>query len=69
MNNICAQTGQVRDFEAERYAYHKKNRSLSDAAKGLREQLILRTMQRHELESDEFYSARDKAIAIINSNR
>ena len=60
--NTCAQTGRPRDFDAERIAYNKRTKELRKAAHHLREDSIMQTMCRYELESDEFYTASEKAI-------
>ena len=69
MENImdtCAQTGRPRDFEAEAKRYAKRTAAIVSAANSLRESEIARTMLSYELESDEFYTAREKAIRLLS---
>ncbi len=58
--------GIMRDLEQEARDYQRKSDLLCRAAHGAREAEIMRTMCRHELESDEFYTAREKAIKLLN---
>jgi hypothetical protein len=52
MNNLCPQTGMVRDYDAEERAYRKRCDAINAAAHGARENHIARVCTRFELESD-----------------
>ena len=57
--------GIMRDLDAEAARYKRRTDSICKAAHGAREHEIMRTMCRYELESDEFYTAREKAISLL----
>lgn len=55
-----------RDLDAENKAYRLREKILAESVKNQREWEIARTAARYELESDEFLTARQKAIAIVD---
>ena len=57
----CAQTGQMRDLDAERVTYDHKWAEVYKAAENQRLATIARLCAQHELESDEFQTAEQKA--------
>ena len=64
----CPQSGLMRDFDAECKAYEHRAEQIRLASIGARNNQIARVCTRFELESDEFFSARDKALDIIRRN-
>lgn len=60
--------GIMRDLEAEKIAYDKKCNAIARAVAGARAHQIGRVCARFELESDEFYTAEQKAVAMIKRN-
>ncbi len=69
MNKLftCAQTGLERDFAAERKRELARVDAIKRAAQGLRAHEIARICARHELESDEFSTAKQKAERILRA--
>ena len=63
----CAQTGLVRDADAERRECERKQAAIKHAVVAGREAQIQRICAYYELESDEFYTAREKAVAMMNN--
>jgi hypothetical protein len=59
---ICAQTGMVRDYIAENKAWNHRHTEMAKAGRYLRELRLARIISDYELEPDEFFTARDKAI-------
>lgn len=57
--------GIMRDLDAEQRKWHHRQKQISLAAQSLYAQSIARTCARHELESDEFMTREEKAVAII----
>ena len=57
--------GIMRDLEAEELAYQRRAQAIRSASISLMEAEIARTIARHELESDEFFTAREKAILLL----
>lgn len=55
----------MRDFEAERIAYAKRTHALVNAGRAIKADKIARICQRHELESDEFYTREQKALRFL----
>jgi len=64
--DICAQTGQLRDFAAEKAEWVRKQQSYTLASRALKQDEIYRICARYELESDEFFTREQKAQAIID---
>jgi hypothetical protein len=64
--NVC---GIMRDLEAEAIAYKRRSDAIRLAAQALRRDEISHICAQHELESDEFFTAEQKAIRIINANK
>ena len=62
MKEVC---GILRDLEQEEMAYQRRCHEVGKASNGLREYAIARMMATHELESDEFFTAREKAILLL----
>jgi hypothetical protein len=62
LKEIC---GIMRDVEQEEQAYQRRCRAVGLACIGLREHAIARMMAKHELESDEFFTAREKALLLL----
>jgi hypothetical protein len=62
MKMVC---GILRDIEQEEQAYQRRCHEVGKAANGLREHAIARVMARYELESDEFFTAREKALLLL----
>lgn len=62
MELVC---GILRDLEQEEEDYQRRCHEVGKAASGLREHAIARVMARHELESDEFFTAREKALLLL----
>lgn len=61
----CPQTGQPRNYAAERAEYDRRCNAIAGAAAGARAHHIGRVCARFELESDEFSTAEDKAADLI----
>ena len=57
--------GIMRDLEAEKLAYQKRSEAIREACHGLRNSELGRVCARYELESDEFMTAEDKALHVI----
>jgi len=69
MSKLCPQTGLVRDYVQERIDYDKRCAAISAASHGARAAHIGRVCARFELESDEFYTAEQKAARLIATGR
>lgn len=57
--------GVWRDLDAEMERYQKRTEAICKAALALKAQEIDRVMARYELESDEFFTAQEKAGKLI----
>ena len=55
-----------RDLEAEERAYQRRAAAIRAAADYHKRAQLARIMARHELESDEFYTAEQKAQRLID---
>ena len=62
---ICPQTGLKRDWIAERATERAKAATIALAAAAQRRNTIARICARYELESDEFYTAEQKASRYL----
>ena len=61
----CVQSGVIRNLTKERASEQHRSEQISLAAHGARQHEIARICARHELESDEFYTAEQKALRYI----
>lgn len=61
---IC---GILRDLEKEEQEYQRRCRAVALANIGLREHAIARMADKHELESDEWFTAREKALLLLGT--
>ena len=61
----CPQSGLKRDSVTERAAEQSKARAVSGLAESARRSEISRICARYELESDEFYTAEQKALRYL----
>jgi len=66
---VCPQSGLVRDADAEREEYEHRCKQVALASESLRMAEIYRVCARYELESDEFMTREEKALAIIRRKR
>lgn len=57
--------GIMRDLEAEEKEYRAWQKEIGKAASSLRRNELLRVMAQHELESDEFLTAEEKAKILL----
>ena len=61
----CAQTGLQRNHTKEKADETRKTKAIAEAAHGARQHAIARICARHELESDEFFTAEEKALRYL----
>ena len=61
----CPQSGVVRNLTKERAHEQHRSKQIKLAAHGARQHEIARICARHELESDEFYTAEQKAMRYM----
>ena len=61
--------GIMRDLEAEQIAYRKREDAIHAAVKGGRAHAIARICAQHEIESDEFFTAEQKALRYLPASQ
>ena len=64
MSFTCAQTGLKRDANKERTTYENRTKTICLSSERGKQAAIDRVCARHELESDEFQTAEQKAIGL-----